>query len=381
MTEVPAAAKYDIFFLYNGSPAPAMLEMISCAKKRGLKPALIMVDRGEKLQIADSALLNYDVFTFDVRYKKVGIKRLFLVPILLGKINRLVSRELKARGVVVTTTLDMLLITRLMTLFRGYDIRYLVRDLHSLQLAAGILPRLVRHIERILLRNVQKVLVTSPKFASEYYDHIYSGEILVLENVPQKAVWTEFQRRPRSDGVFVIGFVGILRYKESLFTLIETVERMHREGRRIKVVFAGGSLASDLTAIQAKISIPELFEFSGPYEYSKDIKRLYQDLDLIYAVYDENNLNCQIAMPNKFYESIISRIPLLVAANTFVGEQTAKYGIGAVVSLSEADNLYNLLQSAAEPDSWYMMASDRLQEISPTEIFDRYEQALAKSVL
>lgn len=372
---------YDILFLYNGVASPAMLELIFFAKQSGLRPLLVVLDRGEDQMVFDSSLLGYDVVRLQVKYKKVELKRFFTIPILYRRVKRIVNRELGATGIIVTTSLDMLFIARLVAMFRHYELRHQVRDLHSLQLGTGLLSSAVRLFERMLLRRVARIIVSSPRFATDYYEHLFAGEIVLLENVPQEVVWTGFQRRPRGDGIFIVGFVGVLRYKESLYELIETVERLSEEGMKIKVVFAGGSMAQDLADIRNKILQPELFEFSGSYEYAKDIKHLYQDLDLIYAVYDENNLNCQIAMPNKFYESILSKIPLLVAANTFVGEQTTKHGIGEVVSLTQTDNLYELLRSAPKPGSWYGKASTKLQEMSPDDLFAQYEKALAKSVL
>ena len=358
-----------------------MLEMISFANISGLNPILVVLDRGEEQLIIDKSLLGYDIHRINVGYKEVDLRRLLSVPGIFRKLRKVITNKLEPNGTIVTSSFDMLFIARLLNIFHNYKIRHQVRDLHALQLGDGAFSWALRQLERSLLRRVEKIIVSSPKFSTEYYEKIYSGEIVLLENVPQKSVWSEFTRRRRANGEFVIGYIGILRYKESLYKLIETTERLAKEGMKIRVVFAGGGRAVDIADVQSKISASGVFEFRGAYEYSKDIKRLYQDLDLIYAVYDENNRNCQIAMPNKFYESILSKIPILVAANTYVGEQTLAHGIGEVVSLSDANNLYHLLRTAAEPNSWHARASNKLQRMSPDIFYARHEQAMAKSVL
>ncbi len=372
--------KNDIIFLYTGSPLPAMLDLIAHAKQTGLNPLLVLLDRGENELILDSSLINYDIIRIDVGYKKVELNRFLTLPKLLLNIRRIILSNLTPGGIILTCAYDMLLFAQLINLFHSFKIRHQVRDLNALQLNNGIVPEFFKQIERVLLLGVEKVIISSPKFATDYYENIYKGEIILLENVPQKSVWTDFKRQPRNNGELVIGYIGILRYKESLFNLIETVERLVKEGQNIKVVFAGGGKCSDLKEIQGRISNQCVFEFSGPYEYAKDIKQLYQDVDLIYAVYDENMRNCQIAMPNKFYESILSKIPLLVAANTFVGEQTLKYNIGEVVSLKEKDSLYNLLKSISQHDSWYKNALDTLQDLSAESLYNEFNKAMAKSV-
>lgn len=375
-----AQSKRNIIFLYNGAPLPAMLEMISRAQELGMNPLLVLLDRGDRRLIVDSTLIDYDVLRINVRYRSVEVARVLSVPSQFRKIRSIIKNELEVGGTIVTSSLDMLLIARLATMFGDYDIRHQVRDLHALQLEKGLRSSLLRFIERLLLRRVSKVVVSSPKFASEYYDRLYSGEIVLLENVPQAVVWKGFERRRCDDGVFVIGYIGILRYKESLYRLIETVERMVNEGFRIKVVFAGGGSPENLADIQGRITVEDAFSFSGPYEYARDIKGLYKDVDLIYAVYDEHNLNCQLAMPNKFYESILSGIPILVARNTFVGEETERHGIGQVVSVDEPDNLYSVLRDVFEAESWYTSASQALETTSPAKLYADYDRALRRSV-
>ncbi len=373
--------RHDILFLYNGAATPAMLEMASFARDSGLRPVLILLDRGEQQLIMDSSLLGYDVIRIDVEYKRVDLMRWMSFPSLLFKVRKQIDRELASGGRIITSSFDMLVIAWFASIFRGFEIRHQVRDLHSLQLGESLSSRVLRFIERVVLRRVQKLIVSSPRYVTDYYSKIYSGESVLLENVPQQSVWEGFERKPRADGTFVIGYIGVLRYLDSLFALIDAVEKLADEGVKVKVVFAGGGIASDVHALKARARNKALFEFHGPYEYSKDIKKLYEDVDLIYAVYDERIRNCRIAMPNKFYESVLAGIPLLVASNTFVGEQTLKEGIGEVVALSEPVCLYDLLVSATRRTGWYSAALERLRQKSADGLFAQYRLAIQDSVL
>lgn len=372
---------HKVLFLYNGAPSPAMLDMIAFASKSGLNPILVLLDRGETLMLMDKSLIGYQVIRLKVTYKAVELNRILSMPSLFVKVRRIVAEHLVSDGIIVTASLDMLILARLAAAFRNYELRHQVRDLHPLQLNTGLIPFHVRRLERWMLRRVKKLVVSSPKFASEYYEDMFNGEIVLLENVPRRSVWSGFERNAVPKDALVIGYIGVLRYKESLFALIDTVQRLANDGYDTRVFFAGGGLESDIAEIKDRISMPHLFEFSGPYEYARDIKRLYQNIDLIYAVYDENNRNCQLAMPNKFYESIITKIPILVAANTFLGEQVREWGIGELVKLNEPDSLYALLRDARKPDSWYAQAMDRLNRSSPARLFEQYDGALAKAVL
>ena len=158
---------------------------------------------------------------------------------------------------------------------------------------------------------------------------------------------------------------------------MDAVEKSALNGMNVNVLFAGGG---DVVDLKTRISNPSLFEFQGAYEYSKDIKRLYSGLDLIYAVYDGNDINCQLAMPNKFYESIISKIPIIVASGTFVGYEVERLGIGVSVKSGDTINLERLLSELNNPNNWYEQALRNLHKIDPETYYVAYYEAIKNSV-
>jgi hypothetical protein len=87
---------------------------------------------------------------------------------------------------------------------------------------------------------------------------------------------------------------------------------------------------------------------------------MHEDVDLIFAVYDRYDLNCQIAMPTKFYESILTKIPILVSSNTYVGDLVERLEIGKAVDGESVDALLETLSQIHDPDSWYSKAKINL---------------------
>lgn len=372
---------HGIIFLYTGNPLPAMLDMVLHAQKAGLNPLLVLIDRAQNDLLIDQSLVEYEIVRIPVLYSSVEFRRFSALPGIVVRLNRIIRNELSKDGIVITSSFDMLLMARAVGLFVNLRIRHQVRDLHALQLGKSFLCKLLRWVERWLLVGVEKVIVSSPRFDRDYYAGIFSGEIILLENVPLKKVWDGFKKTPDDDDGFLIGYVGILRYKKSLYQLIDTVERLAARGFNIRVFFAGGGMGSDFEDINSRISKKELFEFSGPYEYSRDIKRLYSNLDLIYAVYDSSDANCQLAMPNKFYEAMLTGIPIMVAKDTFVGEETERLGIGATVDLQKEGDLDLKMEAVFKKNSWYAEAVDSLSLLDTLELYDEYENAMHKSVL
>ena len=86
-------------------------------------------------------------------------------------------------------------------------------------------------------------------------------------------------------------------------------------------------------------------------------------------------------MPNKFYESIISRIPIMVASGTFVGREVERLGIGILVKSGDVINLEVLLSEVNNPNSWYEQALKALHSIDPETYYLAYYEAIKSSVL
>lgn len=373
---LPAGKEYDIIFLITGKPLPAMLDMAFFSQKAGQRTLMVVLERGIDDLKVDKALIDYDYININVPYKQVDLKRLFSLPSVYRKLRSLVRSHLKSNGILYTSSYDLLLFGRMIAAGKNYRIRHQVRDLHHLQLGTNLKSKAFRSLETFLLKKVECIVVSSSGFIDKYYGDIYEGKKILLENTPSASTWESF-RRERDESVFRIGYIGIIRYKKSLYQLIDAVQSLASEGIRIKVRFAGGGNTED---IRQRITRPELFEFEGSYEYTKDIKRLYKDLDLIYAVYDSYDLNCQVAMPNKFYEAIISKIPIVVAKNTFLEKEVKRVGIGEAVLSEDVESLKSLLSDAVEFKGWYKQSLDNLNRADANEYFAAYEHAMHESI-
>jgi|TARA_B110000259_G_scaffold188481_1_gene247980 succinoglycan biosynthesis protein ExoL len=368
----------NMIFLISGSPVPAMLDMIIRSKNLGYTPLLIIIDRGESDLIVDDASVDYEVIKLKVDYSGKGSRLLSIISIY--KILKPLLLRLDDKGFVMTSTYDLLFTAVILRLTRNFLIRHQVRDLHKLQLGNGLIPRLLRLIEKNMLKLVDVLITSSQGFMDSYYTKLFSGKVILLENVPPLEIWNGFIKKTKNNDEIIIGFIGILRYKKSIFALIDAVEALREKGKNVKVLFAGGSMGDDLKEIKSKITLKDGFIFSGPYKYSSDIQDLYKKIDIIYAIYDENDFNCKIAMPNKFYESIITGYPILVADNTFVGRQVEELGIGKAISISNKLDLEKCINDVFIENSWYKSAIEKLKDTKIINYADDYKYAMDESI-
>ena len=373
---MPANPRWDLVFLVSGMPVPAVLDMAFYAQRTGLRTLMVVLDRGGNDLTLDPALVNFDIYTISVPYKGVDWRRVTSLPSIFLRLRAIIHSELTRDGILITSTFDLLFLARLLSIGRRYRLRHQVRDLHALQLAGTLLSRVFRAVEKRMLRRVERLILSAPAFRDQYYEAIFSGETVLLENTPAKDTWAGFTKRPK-DGAFRVGFVGVIRYPQSLNQLVYAAQRLGQEDLPIKIIFAGGG---NTTELRRSIRTPALFEFLGRYEYTRDICRLYANLDLIYCVYDSNDRNCQMAMPNKFYESIIAKIPIIVAKNTFVEREVLRLGIGTSVVSGDVEGLVDVLRRAIVNSDWHGEALHQLESLDATPYFDDYAIALRRSV-
>ena len=367
----------QIVLLYSGSPLPAMLELGFVSASRGDDVRMILVDRHVNDLSLDKALVNYPVTTISSPYNGLDARRLLSFPLTVWRIGVYLFRFARPGCVLITSTLDMLIIAKIFGWFRITRIRHQVRDLHALQLGDGVLSQLLRAIERWLLKNCELLMYSAPAFYEKHYRALYSGPAVLLENLPRPAVWRSFKRQPRSRRGLKIGYVGIIRYLNPLLNLVDAIEVLARRGVDCSLLIAGGG---DSLSLQQRVTMPERFIFKGKFEYTSAVAGLHSDVDLIFAVYDRFDPNCQLAMPTKYYESLVTRIPILVSEGTYIGDLVERTGVGRAVDGESVASLVGALEEVAQPDSWYANAQAKLAAMDISAMYALYDLALARAV-
>lgn len=350
-----------------------MLEIGFVAVQKSEDVHLILVDRAANDLALDSKLVNYPIARIQSPFNGLNLRRLISFPLTAYRVATCLLHLAEKDTVVITNTFDMLLVARMVQTIRHIRIRHQVRDLHALQLSSGFSKTIFRALERKLLKGCELILYSAPGFIERYYEDIFGGATCLLENLPRREVWQSFRPKSWPRASFKIGYIGIVRYMSPLRNLIDAIEILLQRGLNYSALIAGGGDQSTLTA---RVKHPQNFEFSGKFEYTENVVALHEDIDLIFAVYDRFDLNCQIAMPTKFYEALLSRIPILVSKGTYVGELVERMGIGLAVDGESVTELVSVLEAVGSAQSWYGAAREVLQTMDASDFFVRYDAAL-----
>lgn len=127
-----------------------------------------------------------------------------------------------------------------------------------------------------------------------------------------------------------IGFLGNIRYFDENCNLINALANNFR----YKLVYAGINNADcDLEGYCKKHNIKNVY-FYGKYE-NKDKLNLYKNIDLINSVYGNKGLEVTTLLPNRLYDGLLLKKPILASNGTYLGRVVKQNNIGLNLDLGE----------------------------------------------
>jgi succinoglycan biosynthesis protein ExoL len=260
--------------------------------------------------------------------------------------------------------LNMLIVAFLYKCFFSWKVQiiYEVSDLHSIlidtqkSIVKNMVSKMLFNLEKFMCRFVNLVIVTSDYFIEEYFSlFMPRKKLLFIPNSPEEGIFDGFERK--KDGVFTIGFIGYVRYKDQLEMLIRVSRKCD-----VNVLIAG--IGTDYQYLYNKYSSCPNVRFYGSYQYEREIKNIYGMVDCVYSVYDASLRNVQVALPNKLYESILCHLPILVARNTKLAELVKQWGVGVEVSDTNENELLEAIHKLINDNGYYHDIVNNCVEIS-----------------
>ena len=229
--------------------------------------------------------------------------------------------------------------------------------------------------EKKAFKNVDFLVVTSPKFYDMHYNTLISKDkMLFIPNAPDTEVFRNYKRH---EGDFTVGFIGGIRYLDQMRMLVDAAGEVG-----YKVLFAGaGGTSSDYEQIQEYCQGKDYVLFTGRYDYNSQIADLYGMVDCVFAVYDADNPNVRIALPNKLYESIICELPIIVAKGTYLEELVKEWGVGVSVSHKEKRELVEALRRLMNDQAFYDGLVDACRKKKGTLTSGEKNEGLSEAVV
>lgn len=136
------------------------------------------------------------------------------------------------------------------------------------------------------------------------------------------------------------GFVGGIRF-ESTIHFIEYVVNTYPQ----HVFHLYGIVQSEYINRIESLEKHHNFINHGAFSNPNDLPEIYSNIDYVLSTYDTKYDNVRYAEPNKLYESIYFRVPIIVSENTFLAKRVEELNSGVSVNALDNEKIDELVKS------------------------------------
>ncbi len=272
---------------------------------------------------------NNNIYIFNCKTKKTKFSK--ITPFF--KWRKFILNKLKNgnydKVIVLTTLPAILIIDKLLLNYKNnyiFDFRDYTYEIYSLY----------KFCVNKIIENSSVTFISSRAFMSFLNS---SKKIVITHNITNQDTnlildrKVEFHKRP-----ITIGFVGGIRYyKENVILINQFSKSELFILKYIGKVHPG----NDLETYCKSNNINNVFFYP---EYINEQKvEIYNSIDIINAVYGSETLEVQTALPNKLYDCLVFRKPMIVSKNTYLSQVIKGYNLGICVDIKN-DNVVELVE-------------------------------------
>lgn len=235
-----------------------------------------------------------------------------------------VLREQHYDRLIILTTMPAILLTdKLLGEYRGrywFDIRdFTYEDV-----------RLYKNLVGKLVRAASAVSISSPAFRTFLpdADNIFLTHNISNQEFAEKHCQMDIHKKPLR-----IGFVGGIQFVEQNRLLL----RQFANHPDYQLRYVGKAhLGCDLKPFCDENGIQNADFFPA---FTNDQKpAIYQDIQLINCVYGNNNQVVRLLLPNRLYDCVLFKKPMLVSKGTYLEQIITEYNLGVAVD-AENENV------------------------------------------
>lgn len=244
--------------------------------------------------------------------------------------------RMRRADVIYARNLDMLVCAFLVRLRLGLEtpVVYECLDVHRLVSGQGLRARLLRRVERVLLRRTSALVVSSPGFLRHHFD-VYHRGLFRSYLVENRLAPGHHGPRPAPaqpslrSGPLRVGWVGVLRCRRSFELLCRLADRYPND---VEIRLSGLPSRMLIPGFDAGLETRPNMIYAGPYSAPEDLATIYGGLDLVWAGdFMDAGLNSEWLLPNRLYEGGWYGTPSAAPAGTETAAWIARHRCGFVV--------------------------------------------------
>lgn len=192
---------------------------------------------------------------------------------------------------------------------------------------------IVKRMLRIMQNKSYRIVYVNDKQTRSITER-NKKKLVYLPNYPEESKFEKVNHI--SDNKLRVMYAGYVRHPIPMTNLIEAGKKL----KNITISIHGsGDIVDELKQLAEGYTNIEL---TGPFTHDK-ISEFYANADLVYIVYNKGNQNDETALPTKFFEAIISGVPVIVSKDSLMEKTVKEFDIGYSVDGTNMDNIKQLL--------------------------------------
>lgn len=196
-------------------------------------------------------------------------------------------------------------------------------------------------IERLLIPRIKHAITVSYPIA-EIYRRLYGTRFRVVRNVTAFRPASHQNREP--GGQHTIIYQGALNVGRGLELMIQAMKLMEE----VKLLIAGsGDIEDELKALVFKEGLSDRVIFKGRLDPS-ELLLLTGQASLGISLEEDRGLNYRYALPNKLFDYVQSRVPVLCSNLPEMAKIVESYGIGIAIRNRDPENIAKVVRFILE---------------------------------
>ncbi len=194
-------------------------------------------------------------------------------------------------------------------------------------------------IEAFLLPRISHAVTVNDSIAT-FYRRLYGTPFRVVRNMPERKKCKAREGQSEwGHGVQMIIYQGALNVGRGLEVMIDAMQYL--PGARL-VIAGTGDIEAELKERMVAKGVQERIEFAGRY-LPKDLWGLTMQADLGISLEEDRGLNYRYALPNKIFDYIQCRVPVLCSALPEMAWIVDSYGVGKTTLERDPEKLARII--------------------------------------
>jgi len=200
-----------------------------------------------------------------------------------------------------------------------------------------------KFIDKRMINNSVLTVMTSEGFYNYFFNDIEANNIIIQKNKLDIS-FSEIDRDDINTTIhaenLIFSYVGAFRYPNTIFRFARIIGEKYPHH---SFHFYGEShLRNEVEILEKRYNNIKYF---GPFKNPDDLSGIYDNIDIVVACYDTSGLNERIAEPNKLYESIFFKKPIIVSKNTYLEKKVKELKCGMSIDATNDQNIINFINN------------------------------------